>query len=124
MTQMENMIEKVWNLTEKGKLKWSITVNPRAFRAALGKQSVAISKHVVSGWEDVYILEVRNHMGLPIAALRSESYQTAQMSPDRRDEVKRKMKEVFDCASESAVVNGLAEIIDKLDEMIAESNRS
>ena len=124
MTQMENMIEKVLSLTEKGKVKWSTTASPQAFRARLGKQSVAISKHVVSGWEDVYMLEVRNHVGLPIAAFRSESYQTAQMSPDRRDEVKGMMKKVFDCASESAVVNGLAEIIDKLDEMIAESNRS
>ena len=124
MTQMEKTLEKVLTLTEKGKMEWLVTVNPRAFNAKLGKQSVAISKHVVSGWEDVYILEVRNYMGLPIAALRSESYQTAQMTPDRRDEVKGMMKKVFDCASESAVVNGLAEFIDKLDEMIAESNRA
>ena len=124
MTQMEKTLEKVLTLTEKGKMEWLVTVSPRVFSAKLGKQSVAISKHVVSGWEDVYMLEVRNHMGLPIAAFRSESYQTAQMSPDRRDEVKGMMKKVFDCASESAVVNGLAEFIDKLDEMIAESNRA
>ena len=116
------MIEKVLNLTEKGKLKWSTTVSPQAFLTVLGKQSVVISKHIVSGWEDVYILEVRNSGGLPIAAFRSESYQTAQMTPARRDEVKGMMKKVFDCASESAVVNGLAEFIDKLDEMIAEES--
>ena len=124
MTQMENMLEKVLKLTEKGKLKWSTTVNPQAFLTVLGRQSVVISKHTAGGWEDVYMLEVRNSGGLPIAALRSQSYKLAQTPPERRDETGRKMKKVFDCANESAVFNGLAEIIDKLDELIGESNRA
>ena len=52
MTQMENMLEKVLKLTEKGKLKWSTTVNPQAFLTVLGRQSVVISKHTAGGWED------------------------------------------------------------------------
>lgn len=121
---MENMLEKVLNLTENGGLKWSTTVNPDAFLTVLGRQSVVISKHTASGWDDVYMLEVLNSGGSPIAALRSMSYELSRMPPDYQDGVRRKMKKVFDYASESAVSNGLAEIIDKLDELMGELERA
>ena len=125
MNQMENMLEKVLNLTENGGLKWSTTVNPDAFLTVLGRQSVVISKDADSGRdEDFYTLEVRNSGGSPIAALRSRSYELSRMPPDRQDGIRRKMKKVFDYASESAVSNGLAEIIDKLDELIGELERA
>ena len=124
MNQMENMLEKVLNLTENGGLKWSTTVNPDAFLTVLGRQSVVISKHTASGWDDVYMLEVLNSGGSPIAALRSMSYELSRMPPDYQDGVRRKMKKVFDYASESAVSNGLAEIIDKLDELMGELERA
>ena len=124
MNQMENMLEKVLNLTENGRLKWSTTVNPDAFLTVLGRQSVVISKHAASGWEDAYMLEVRNSGGSPIAALRSRSYELSRMPPDRQDGIRLKMEKVFDHASETAASNGLAEIIDKLDEMIGELERA
>ncbi len=124
MNQMESMLEKVLNLTESGGLKWSTTVNPHAFLTVLGRQSVVISKHAASGWDDVYMLEVRNSGGSPIAALRSRSYELSRMPQHHHDGIRLKLEKVFDCASESAVSNGLAEIIDKLDEMIGELEKA
>ena len=118
MTQIEDLLRKVLELTEGNKIKWRTTVNSDAFLTVLGNQSVVIARRSGGLPDPGYKLEVRNSGGSPIALLLSGEYSPVQQTPIQIPHRRQMMERLFELARKSAVDEGLKEVIERLDKLI------
>ena len=118
MNQIEDLLQKLLQLTENKKIKWRTTVDPQAFLTVQGNQSIVIRKRTGGLPEPQYRLEVRNSGGSTIASLPSAEYHPTQQTPTPMSERRQRMAQLFDLASRSAVNDGLRDVIERLDKLI------
>ena len=120
MFRKKDPIKRVFDLDEKGELKWFTSINPQRFIAVTDMWSIVVGKR--SGGvsdADEYTMEIRDDRGRMLACASSEAPESEQ-SRARRDDLRRQLERVFRHASETAVSDGLRESIEKIDRLIAE----
>ena len=120
MFRKKDPIKRVFDLDEKGELEWFTSINPQRFFTIMDMQSVVVGKRSdgASG-DDVYTLEVRDRDSM-VACASSEAAES-ESGHAHRDDLRRNLERVFRHASETAVSDGLEEVIEKIDRLIAEA---
>ena len=118
MFRKKDPIKRVFDLDEKGELKWLTSINPQRFIAVTDMWSIVVGKRSDGDSDaDEYTLEIRDDRGVMIAFASSEAPESARA---RRDDLRRQLERVFRHASETAVSDWLRESIKKMDRLIAE----
>ena len=117
MDRMTQVLEKLINRTQEGKIKWRTTVDPDAFLATLDTSGVIISSIGQPFVETRYRVEIQNQDGVTVIFKEAPSLLAAIVSQEDDQKLAQLLGKLFMQARQSAlkVDSTLEELANHLD---------